>query len=672
MRKPITLLAALAVAGGVAAAIPASAAAATPIAIPDSHPSWATPNAKVSDASAGSNLTFRVYLNSPNEAGAEALAQAVSTPGSALYHKYLSPAQVKARFAPAQSTVNAVSSWLNATGFHVASVAANNAYVEATGTVSQVDQAFAVRVGLYKVLGQVLRAADTNLTLPSSVASDVFSVVGVDQSEALLKPNIAGGSSNDNSTNGSSASPTAGTSASPAASTSPAPPPPGFRNAQPCSSYFGQKIDTTDPTYNGQHLPYVPCGYTPAQMRSAYGIDQLVSQGVDGTGSTVAIVDAFASPTLYQDAALYAKRNDPAHPLKQSQFKEIVFPPTVSLEPPNQCGASGWYSEQSLDVEAVHGMAPGANILYVGGSDCQDPSLDKALNEIVANHLADQVSNSYGDQGEALPKQDIRTFNEIAVQAVLEGIGVYFSSGDSGDEAANLGFPSPDFSASDPWVTAVGGTSTGVGADGKINALTGWETGKSTLTSGAWKPGTPGNYLYGSGGGTSRLFAEPFYQKGVVPAALAQQNQTGHSTGRVVPDISMNADPNTGYLIGLTQTFPDGAYYSEYRIGGTSLASPLFAGEIAVADQLSGYHHGFLNPELYMALAGTPAIKDVTAQGGGVVRVDYANGLDATQGYLRSVRSFNYPNLTIHTAKGYDNVTGLGTPNGAAFLFLLQ
>lgn len=665
LRKPIVLLAAFAVAGGVVAAFPASAAASTTVAIPDSHPTWATPGARVSDASAASNVTFRVYLNSRNESAAEALAQAVSTPGSAQYHQYLSAAQVKTRFAPSDGTVSQVRTWLSSDGFHVSGVPSNNAYVEATGSASQINQAFGVKLGLYKVAGEVLRGTDTDLSMPTSIAPDVLSVVGVDQSQLLLKPNIVGGS-DDNTTPGT----TYGANSKPAKTTT-APPPAGYRNAQPCSAYYGEKIDTTDPAWNGQQLSYAPCGYTPPQLRSAYGVDQALAHGVDGRGSTVAIVDAFASPTLYQDAAEYAKRNDPSHPLKQSQFKEIVFPPTADLEAPDQCDASGWYGEQSLDVEAVHAIAPGANILYVGGSDCEDPSLDKALNEVVAGHLANEVSNSYGDQGEGLDAQDVKAFNQIAVQAVLEGIGLYFSSGDSGDEVANLGHPSADFSASDPWVTAVGGTSTGIGANGRITTVTGWETGKSTLTNGVWTPASPGAYLYGSGGGTSRLFAEPFYQLGVVPASLARQNQKGKGTGRVVPDISMNGDPNTGMLIGITQTFPDGAYYDQYRVGGTSLASPLLAAEVAVADQLSGYHHGFLNPELYLVLANSPAIRDVQPVNGGVVRVDYVDGLDAAQGYVSSVRTFNDPQQVIHTTNGYDNVTGLGTPNSFQFLLRL-
>jgi subtilase family serine protease len=445
-------------------------------------------------------------------------------------------------------------------------------------------------------------------------------------------------------------------------------PPDGFHNAPPCSSYWGEKIDTTDPAYNGQKLPYAPCGYKPGQLRSAYNIDNVVGRGVDGHGVTVAIVDAFASPTLYADAAEYARRNDPAHPLKQSQFREFVYPPNPILEPADQCDAAGWYGEQSLDVEAVHAMAPGANILYVGGSDCEDLSLDKALNKIVAGHDADIVSNSYGDEGEDVPADEVRIFERIAIHAALEGIGLYFSSGDNGDESARLPQPSADFSASSPWVTAVGGTSLGIGKDGRKVVETGWETGRSALSGGTWSPAA---YQYGSGGTTSRLFAEPFYQKGVVPDALARQNQTGNARGRVVPDISMVGDPNTGMLIGITQTFPDGVHYDQYRIGGTSLASPLFAGLMAVSDQLTGFHHGFINPALYLFTSHTPAVSDVQHAGGGVVRVDYVNGIDASDGLSTTARTFDYPGLTIHTTRGYDNVTGLGVPNGVAFLGLI-
>jgi subtilase family serine protease len=138
----------------------------------------------------------------------------------------------------------------------------------------------------------------------------------------------------------------------------------------------------------------------------------------------------------------------------------------------------------------------------------------------------------------------------------------------------------------------------------------------------------------------------------------------------VVPDISMLADPNTGFLMGETQTFPEGVFYDQFRIGGTSLASPLLAGMMADSDQFTHFHHGFINPMIYHVTARTPAISDVLPQTAAVARVDFANGTDATGGLLTSVRMFNDPDQTIHTTKGYDNVTGVGTPKGLLFLAL--
>jgi subtilase family serine protease len=653
------VFASLAAVGGLAWAVPAIASTDGRATIPRSHSDWATARSKVADTDPRSAVSFRVQLKTRDQAGAEALARAVSDPTSPSYREYLTPAQVRDRFAPTDATVGSVRDWLADEGFRLGSVPANRAYVTASGSADQVQDAFGVQLGQYKVDGRTVRAADRNLSIPANLAGAVSGVSGVNQSIAMVRPNHE---------TGTSGKPTATADSRGEARPGDVPPGPGFRNSGPCGAYYGEKTDTTDPAFEGKQRPYAPCGYQPDQLRSAYGIDRTVQSGVDGRGTTVAILDAFGSPTIVNDATTYARRNDPRHPLRPAQFSQKVYPPTPELEPPDQCDAAGWYGEETLDVEAVHAMAPGANIFFVGASDCLDTSIDVALNDIVANGSADMVSNSYGDAGEDIPAEEVAAFTQIATQAAIEGIGLYFSSGDSGDEAANLGQPSPDFSASSPWVTAVGGTSMAVDAKGRRQFETGWETGKSTLTDGAYdKPAFNG----GAGGGTSRLFREPFYQKGIVPDALAKQNQTGGQRGRVVPDVSALADPNTGFLIGQTQTFSDGVYYDQFRIGGTSLACPLMAGIVAVADDLDGVHHGFINPVLYQVTSHAGAVNDVKHVDAAVERVDFANAENADDGLIVSARTLDYGDLTIHTTRGYDNVTGVGSPGGRSFLRLL-
>ncbi|MCU1351550.1 MAG: serine protease [Acidimicrobiales bacterium] len=619
--------------------------------IPGSRAAWATSSHRRAEVRGAQAIRLRVYLNLRDRAGAERTARAVSDPASSRYRQHLTPADVRGRFAPTTATVDAVRSWLARGSIRPGYVPPNRMFVEATGTAAAVQHAFGVHLGLYDVQGRRLRAADRPLSVPTGLAGAVAGVIGVDQSLSLLRPLHIG------------PDPTGPRGASGARIV---PPGKGFRNARPCGHHHGAALDRTDPSFGGYSapLPYAPCGYTPDQLRAAYGVDAALAHGVDGRSTKVAIVDAFASPTVVADATTYARRHDPHHPLRPGQVEQVVFPPDPRFEGP--CDAAGWYAEETLDVEAVHATAPGAGIVYVGGSDCQDVSLDKALNEVVARHLAPVVSNSYGNIGEAVPDDVALAFQDITLEAALTGIGVYFSSGDAGDEVARLGKPSPDFPASSPWATAVGGTSLGLDHTGHPTVETGWETAKSILGNGVWTPPPPGQYQYGSGGGTSTRYPQPFYQRGVVPTELAAKNQTAGHLGRVVPDISVVGDPNTGMLVGTTQSFPEGAHYGEHRIGGTSLSSPLFAGLVALADQLHG-PHGFLNPAIY-GVKGRGTITDVQHRDGAVVRRDYVNGLDADQGITTSIRTFDAPGLTISTLPGYDDVTGLGRPDGLRFL----
>jgi subtilase family serine protease len=352
-------------------------------------------------------------------------------------------------------------------------------------------------------------------------------------------------------------------------------------------------------------------------------------------------------------------------PLAPNQFTQVVAPGTYQHpERGQKQDPQGWYGEETLDVEAVHGMAPGANIVFVGApNNFQD--LDAALNHVVDRGLAQIVSNSYGFVTELLPPGFILPFEDTILQGVIEGIGIYFSSGDNSDESLVVGYRTVDWPASSPFVTAVGGTSLAVGAANNYLFETSWGTRTSSWTGTTWSPTPPGSWLYGAGGGVSRIFAEPAYQVGVVPAAVFSAQGR---TGRAVPDISAVGDPNTGYLIGETQTFPDGSVkYSEYRIGGTSLSAPLIAGIMALADQCAGQPHGFANP-LFYSLAGSAAFTDILSPAStvAVVRTNYVNSVDASAGLAYRLRTMNQT-LSLQTTSGYDDVTGLGTP-GAGFL----
>ncbi len=404
------------------------------------------------------------------------------------------------------------------------------------------------------------------------------------------------------------------------------------------------------------------------QLQGLYGMTSAIRSGNDGSGVTVGIIDAYASPTIESDANTYfAAHGVPT--FRPGQFDQVVAPGIYNRPQNNKQDPQGWAGEETLDVEAVHTMAPGAHITYIGAPN-NYRDMDAIMNRVVDNHLADIVSNSYGYGGEALPAGTIKPSLDTQIQAAAEGMSLFFSSGDSGDETGGVAgaTPSPDWPASSPWVTAVGGTSAGVSqSNGRVFEL-GWETGKSTLDKSTTTWNTPA-YLYGSGGGTSRLFAQPSYQTGVVPSALSQRY--GGGAMRVVPDVAALGDPNTGMLVGETQTFPDGSQrYSEYRIGGTSLASPLYAGMFALAEQKAGHEYGLAAPVLY---AARPTTIDITkADLGsypGDVRSDYVNAFDATDGYTYSARWFDRDdNLTIHVRPGYDDVTGVGVPNGQAWL----
>ncbi len=674
---------ALAWAGALAAslAIASPAAAAGPrVALKNSESPAASRTPRVGSVPGSAQIEFEVGLKLADPVGAQAFASAVSTPGTSSYGKYLTPAQWEQRYGPAAGSVALVTTFLRQNGFTVGRTPADRLFIPATGTAAQIEKTFGTSLAYHRVQGATLRLATQNLTVPADLAGVISSVADVNQT--IMRPADTTGAS-------AAAKPQAATPPAAASSGSQIPQPPGFRVAPPCGQYFNQAIDRTLPPYgNGYpaNPPWAVCGYTGPQFRLAYGL----TGPANGAGVTVAIVDAYTSPTLFADAHRFAAQTDPANPLKAWQFSEL---PAKSYNDIKACDAPGWFGEETLDVEAVHDTAPGAKILFAGARNCAN-GLIRSLNKVVEGQMAQVITNSYGDPaGDVLDSASDRAVTDNILQlAQATGISVLFSSGDDGDEFTTVGQVAADYPASSPYATAVGGTTLAIGSDGRRLNEYGWSTARSFLcnqayvTAGGCTAAQLGTWLPidlaldgGSGGGTSTVYPQPSWQAGVVPTSLSEAN--GSTPMRVEPDISMEADPATGMLVGETQTFPDGVYYDTYRIGGTSVASPLMAGAIARADQTAGRSLGFLNPALYSLSGNSSAIYDVLPAGKlDQSRADFANSVDASDGLFYTTRIIDYEGLeqycssttpsscstrrvALHVTPGYDNMTGLGAPN---------
>src|SRR6266480_2817526 len=640
------LLAVVLIFSSVALSIIALAAPSTRSTLKGSKPSWAAPKNYVGNADARANIGFRVYLGWTNASGAELLARAVSDPRSKSYRHYLTPAQFRQQFAPTGTQVAQVQNWLASQGFSLVYTPANNHYVSAQGTVGQAQAAFGASFGKYNVnaLGLTLRSPSADVSIPSSLAGLVTGVAGLDQSYEFVHPNTA--------VDGK------------------APPSAGFRNSPPLSAYWAELtspyaypagFNAVVPPASATLAPWNVKGHTPAQIKGAYGI-----AGYDGTGQTVAIIDAYASPTILQDANQWSQNRliPQFGTAGGGTFTQVVAPGTYNVKDNRAQSPTGWYGEETLDVESVHGMAPNANVVYVGApNNYQD--LDAAMNHVVDNHLAQIVSNSYGFHGENLPFGFIKPLNDTFIQGVIEGIGIYFASGDSGDETSVHGYAAADWPASSPWVTAVGGTSLGVSMANTRAVETGWGRSNYPCDTTPLVCG-PSTYIDGSGGGVSAIFAQPDYQ------TTYGGNLIG-VTGRAVPDVAALGDPDAGFLVGQTQTFPKtcntgntpGAYYDEYRLGGTSLSCPIIAGIMALSDQKAGVAgpHGFANPFFY---ANPGKVYDVLSVKTAVARRNFNNSVDTCSGTSDRLRTFNdySGSPTQSTGPNWDNVTGLGVPNG--------
>ncbi len=400
-------------------------------AIADSHPTWAVAAKRLSSKAVTSGtVNARVYLAPSHQAELAGDVAAVSSPASKSYRHFWTTAAVRKEFAPSAAEVASVKSWLTSAGLSVTKTDAKypaGAYVGVRGSVAAASKAFGVTFGTYRGPGgQSDRAPEPGGH--RALVRRQLSPRGLrpghreerDQAARCRRP------------------------------------PPNYWVAKPCSTYYGQKIATNKPKAYGKHQPWTNCGYTPSQVRGAYGV---TASGMTGKGQTVAIVDAYASPTIKADANQFATVVGD-QPFAAGQFKQYKAGP-YTLAGPNECDAAGWYGEETLDVESVHGEAPDANVRYVGAGSCEDSDLANAEALIVDNDLASIVSNSYGEP--ASYSTINATYDLIFQVGALEGIGFFFSSGDSGYEGPGEDPASPhdqvDYPTSSPYVTSVGGTS---------------------------------------------------------------------------------------------------------------------------------------------------------------------------------------------------------------------
>ncbi|HEY8858377.1 MAG TPA: S53 family peptidase [Gaiellales bacterium] len=616
-------LAAVIAAAGVVTAASASSLA---VVLKGSAPAWAA-RAAVRPAKASGRVNVRVYLAPRGGIAAlRAAVSAASTPGSATYGHYLKPAQYRARFEPTAAAVSSVSAWLRSAGLRVTAVEASHRYISASGSVAAAERAFGAKLNVYRHGGTLVRAPSADARIPAGVAGSVLGVTGLSTAPVFVRPQIG-------------------------------PPPAGFRNARPCSKSYGTIPATVQsdgktplPKFRGKVRDYAVCGYTPKQFRGAYGV---TSSGLTGKGQTIGIVDAFAAGTILKDANTYAKRHGD-NAFAKGQFSQNM-PKTFHLHPTLCQTPSDWAGEETLDVEAAHGMAPKAHVIYYGAQSCLNQDLEFALARVDDQDKVTVVSNSYGGPMSSETSGDIAAEEQVILQGEMEGITFLFSSGDSGDWVTTEGFKDTDYPASDPFATAVGGTSTAIGANDHLLWQTGWGTEKYSLSANGkgWTPIAADPFLYGAGGGFSSVFPRPSYQNGVVTSG----------SGRAFPDVGLDADPTTGMLVGETQIFPNGTEYGEYRIGGTSVASPLMAGMVADAAQHAKARLGFLNIAIYkLAAAKFGAFNDVGSIAGANIRPDFANGVNKSNGYLYSVRTFDQDS-SLSTGPGWDDVTGVGQPN---------
>jgi subtilase family serine protease len=645
-------------------------------------------------------ISVTVWLNLHNKAALDTAVEQMYDKSSPNYHKFLTREEFKTQFAPTAKDTATVSKFLAAHNMKVTSIDKNNHFIVAQGRVGDAQAAFNTKVNRVMVNGVMHHATTSAPSIAEPATSALVSTVqGL--SDLAYKANVS------RAVNPETRIPYAGVSPSAAGAN-------GLFFSGEClrppervtfttggktpraiyaGNRYGADIDSPAP-----NLP--SCGYDAAEMQKAYGLNKVYKNGLDGTGQTIMIVDAFGSNTIVDDANLFSQLN--GLPLLTSSNFAIFTPNgSATCTSTNGCIDGNWQYETTLDVEWAHAIAPGANIVLVLGADNSFTNLDLANLFAIQNGFGTVLSNSFGSPEILLQQFDpseLVVENGISEIAAALGISHDISSGDSGDflaeDTAN-GVPAVSVlaNAASPFATGVGGTSTFLDSKNNIELQTGWGLNFTRIAEPTPNPPTIPPLLFGfqegSGGGTSVVYAKPKYQKG---------NTTGGVKFRQVPDISMNADPQTGNEIIVTPTSVPGDDVFVEVFGGTSLSTPMFSAFWSIANQAAANEGlgplGNAAPILYEL--GGSAITDVNLTNwdtllnvtGTIFNPPSAPSFQSAaalagpqppttrfvSALFQSSSSTRWDVFTfgtdssLSTGKGWDNVTGLGTPNGMPFI----
>jgi kumamolisin len=552
----------------------------------------------LSSAQANQSITVTIALKLGDLAGAESLMQRLVTPGDSMYGKFLTPAQVEAQFGPNESDVARVIAQLTASGLAVER--ATSTTLTATGKAAALEQAFHTSLHQFvmpataKHPSFTFRAAKTAPVVPASIASAVRGVIGLNNNPVFsphlkFAPAKLGGF-------------------------------PVIRNPGSTSG-----VDTESGAL------------TVKDFAILYDVNPLYAKGVTGKGRTVGIV-TLANFTPSDVFAYWSSLN-----LKVNANRLKVI--NIDGGPGAPSDASG-SDETTLDVEQSGGIAPGANIIVYQSPNTDQGFLD-AFARAVHDNKADSFSTSWGeweffdstaggdqvtDEFSRETVSSLQALHEVLVVAALQGQTAFAAAGDCGafdvfDEvAANFSTPlSVDNPASDSAIVAAGGTTLpGVqefglpdGSSLSINVPTervwGWDYLMPLCNALGQDPISCGIFPVGGGGGISVFFALPLYQFGIFGTQRSQPNQSfvdnsttpptvdfalpAHFLGRNVPDVSFNADPETGYSLFYTSN--RNGFEVETFGGGTSFVSPQLNGVTALLAQNAGHRLGLLNVQLY-------------------------------------------------------------------------